>query len=88
MVVDRSKVLRNKIREHIQERVEARGLGANPAFHKRDLNYAKCGLVKMWPVDTGCGYDLVSKREVALTKRFVEKARHTQLLSTRRMAPR
>ena len=31
----------------------------------------------MWLVDTGCGYDLVSKREVALTKRFVEKGTHT-----------
>ena len=31
----------------------------------------------MWLVDTGCGYDLVSKREVALMKRFVEKAKHT-----------
>ena len=31
----------------------------------------------MWLVDTGCGYDLVSKREVALMKRFVEKATHT-----------
>ena len=31
----------------------------------------------MWLVNTGCGYDLVSKREVALMKRFVEKAMHT-----------
>ena len=31
----------------------------------------------MWLVDTGCGYDLVSKRAVALMKRFVEKATHT-----------
>ena len=66
----------------IQERVEARGPGANPAFHKRDLNYAKCGLVKMWLVDTGCGYDLVSKREVAFMKRFVEKAKRTITVHT------
>ena len=46
----------------IQERAEARGPGANPVFYKRELNYAKCGLVEMWVVDTGCGYDLVSKR--------------------------
>ena len=31
----------------------------------------------MWLLDTGCGYDIVSKREVALMKRFVDKARHT-----------
>ena len=31
----------------------------------------------MWLVDTGCGYDLVSKREVVLMKRCVEKAKHT-----------
>ena len=43
---------------------------------KRDLNYAKCGLMKMWLVDTGCGYDFVSKREVAHMKRFVEQAKH------------
>ena len=61
-------MLQNKIRVKIRERAEARGPGANPAFHKRDLNYAKCGLVKMRLVDTGCGYDIVSKREVALMK--------------------
>ena len=82
VVADKSKVLRKKIRVKIQERAEARGLGANPAFHKRDLVYAKCGLVKMWLVDTGCGYDLVSKREVALMTRFVEKAKHTSTFHT------
>ena len=76
-MVDKSKVLQKIIRVKIRDRAEAREPGANPAFHKRDLNYAKCGLVKMWLVDTGCGYDLVSMREVALMKRFVEKARHT-----------
>ena len=34
-------------------------------------------MVKMWLVDTGCGYDIVSKREVALIKRFVNKAKLT-----------
>ena len=56
--------------------VKARERGANPATRKRDLGYAKCGLVKMWRVDTGCGYDLVSKREVALMRRFIGKAKH------------
>ena len=77
VMADNSKVLQKKIRVKIRERAEAREPGANPAFHKRDLNYAKCGLVKMWLVDTGCGYDLVSKREVALMKRFEEKAGRT-----------
>ena len=31
----------------------------------------------MWLVDTGCGYDIVPKREVALMKRFVKLAKHT-----------
>ena len=30
----------------------------------------------MWLVDTGRGYDLVSKTEVALMKRFNSKAKH------------
>ena len=77
VMVDKSKVLQKIIRVKIRDRAEAREPGANPAFHKRDLNYAKCGLVKMWLVDTGCGYDLVSKREVALMKRFEEKAGRT-----------
>ena len=75
--VDKSKVLRKKGKMNVKERVKARGPGANPAFRKRDVNYATCGLVKMWLVDTGCGYDLVSQREVALMKRFVEKAKRT-----------
>ena len=31
-------------------------------------------MVKMWLVDTGCGYDLVSERETATIKRFVSNA--------------
>ena len=77
LVVDQSKKLWKKLRINIHERAEARGPVANPAFHQRELNYAKCGLVQMWLVDTGCGYDLVSKREVALMKICVEKAKHT-----------
>ena len=41
------------------------------------MDFATCSMVKMWLVDTGCGYDLVSKREVALMKRFAIKAKHT-----------
>ena len=44
MKVDRHKVLRKKIKTKITQRVEARGRGANPAYKKRDLNYAK-----VWP---------------------------------------
>ena len=40
-MADNSKVLQKKIRVKIRERAEAREPGANPAFHKRDLNYAK-----------------------------------------------
>ena len=36
----------------------------------------------MWLVDTGCGYDLVPKREVALLRRFVNKAKHTITVHT------
>ena len=39
------------------------------------FNFVKCGMVKMWLVDTGCGYDIVSQRETALIKRFVSKAK-------------
>ena len=77
MKVDKPKVLRTKIKTKTKERVKARGPGANRASRQRNLDYAKCGLVKMWIVATGCGYDLVPKREVALMKRFVEKAKHT-----------
>ena len=80
---DRSKVLRKKLRIKVKKRAEARCPGANPAYHKRDLNYAKCGLVKMWLVDTGCGYDQVFKREVALMKRFVEKCKTYNYISHR-----
>ena len=77
MKVVKPKVLRTKAQDEKKERAKARGPGANPASRKRNLDYAKCGLVKIWPVDTRCGYDLVSKREVAVMKRFVEKAKHT-----------
>ena len=62
---------------NIQVRVKARGPGASLAYAKRDLDDAKCGVVKMWPVDAVRGYALVSKREVALMKRFVEQATDT-----------
>ena len=44
------------------------------AFKKRDFNFVKRGMVKERLVDAGCGYDLVSKRETCLSKRFVSKA--------------
>ena len=56
-------------------RAQARERGATLAFKKRAFNFVKCGMVKMWLVDTGCGYDLVSKRETAMIKRFVSKAK-------------
>ena len=46
------------------------------ASRKRNLDFAKCSLVKMWLVDTGCGHDLASKREMALMTRFISKAKH------------
>ena len=66
-----------KLTTNIKKQAKARERGAIPAFRQRNYDYAKCGMVKMWLVDTGCGYDLVSKREVALMKRFVNKAKHT-----------
>ena len=53
------------LREVIKQRAQARGRGANPATKKRDLDYTTCTTVNMWLADTGCGYDLVSKRETA-----------------------
>ena len=60
---------------NIPQRDQARERGATFAFKQRDLNLVKCGMVKMWLVDTGCGYDIVAKRETALIKRFVSKAK-------------
>ena len=70
-------MLKLKLRAKCKKLAPAREMGANPASRKRDLDYAKCSLVKPRLVDAGCGYDLVSKREVALMKRFVNKAKHT-----------
>jgi hypothetical protein len=74
-LVDDRKVLKIKLRAKIRQRAQARERGATPAFKKRDVNFVKCGMVKEWLVDTGCGYDLVSKRETGLIKRFVSKAK-------------
>ena len=41
-----------------------------------------CSMLKMWLVDTGCEYDLVSKREVALMNHLINKAKHTITLHT------
>ena len=61
----------------LKKRVEAREKGATPASKKRDLDVAKCSLVKLWLIDTGCGYDLVSQRAVALMQRFINNAKRT-----------
>jgi hypothetical protein len=67
--------LKVKLKEKIRQRAQARERGATPAFKKRDFNFVKCGMVKEWLVDTGCGYDLVSQNEIGLIKRFVSKAK-------------
>ena len=46
-----------------------------PRSRSVTFNFVKCGMVKMWLVVTGCGYDLVSKRETGMIKRFVSKAK-------------
>ena len=59
---------------------------SNPATRKMDFDYAKCFLVKMWLVATGCSYDLVPQREIALTKRVVSNTRHTITFHTAKRA--
>ena len=74
-MADRRKLLKERLKAKIRKRAHARERGSTPAFKKRDFNFVKCGMVKMWLVDTGCDYDIVSKRETALIKRFVSKAK-------------
>ncbi len=64
--VDKRKLLKEKSKAKIRKRALARERGATLAFKKRDFNFVKCGIVKMWLVDTGCGYDLVFKRETGI----------------------
>ena len=66
---------RIKLRQMIKQRAEAPERGAIPAAKIQDLDYTIFSKVKMWLVDTGCGYDIVSKRETAKIKRFLSKAR-------------
>ena len=73
--VDNRKLLKIKLKAKVRQRAQARERGAILAFKKRDFNFVKCGMVREWLVDTGCGYDLVSKRETGLIKRFVSKAK-------------
>ena len=49
-----------KLTSKVRKQAKARERGANPASRKRDLDFVKCSLVKMWLADIGCGYDLVS----------------------------
>ena len=65
---DERKQLKLRLTTNITKQAKARERGAIPAFRQRNYDYAKCGMVKMWP---GCGYDLESKREATLIKRFV-----------------
>ena len=70
-----------KLRAKYKTLAQARQVGANPASRKRDLDYAKCTLVKcglltMDVVMTSC------PKESALMKRFVHKAKHTITVHT------
>ena len=65
---DERKQLKLRLATKITKQAKARERGAIPAFRQRNYDYAKCGMVNMWP---GCGYDIVSKRETTLIKRFV-----------------
>ena len=66
-----------QLRATVRKQAKARESGANPASRKRDLDFVKRALEKRWLVDTGCGYELVSAREVVLMKRLVSKAQHS-----------
>ena len=70
-IADKRKLLKGKLTAKIRKRSQARERGATPAFKKRDLS--SVAWLKMWPVDTVCGYDLVSKRETALIKHICQQ---------------
>ena len=72
---EETKQLKLKLTTHIKKLAKARDCGAIPAFRQRNYDYVKCGMVKMWLVDIGCGYDIVPNRETALIRRSVSKAK-------------
>ncbi|MFM7988610.1 MAG: hypothetical protein ACKPKO_55790, partial [Candidatus Fonsibacter sp.] len=54
-----------------------RSEGALPASYntkKRDMSYTECTVINEWLIDTGCGQDLLSKKDVANYRKFIRKA--------------
>ena len=48
----------------------------------RNWSYTECDVVKEWLIDTGCGNDLLSKRDVASVKEYVRKAKRPVVFHT------
>ena len=69
--------------ERVKKQAKARARGTNQASRKRDLDFVGFSLVKMRLVDSGCGYDVVSKREIALIRRLVSKAQHSMIFHSK-----
>ena len=53
-----------------------------PSERAAPANHVPEHTIHLWLIDTGCGHDLVSRKEIAAVKDMVRKAQHTIILHT------
>lgn len=76
------KAKRQSLHDKVAEKVDERSNGSDPAHRAAPAKEHPNADIRMWLVDTGCGYDLVSKAEVAKVKELVRKAAKAIVLHT------
>ena len=67
---ERRQVIRDKIRNH----EIARERGSSPSERAAPAKKLPDQAIQLWLIDTGCGHDLVSRKEISAIKQMVRAA--------------
>ena len=70
------------IHDRIRDQEIVRERGSLPEERAAPANRHPEQVIQLWLIDTGCGHDLVSRRELAAVKDMVRKAQQTIILHT------
>ena len=73
---------RRLIRDKVRSREIARERGSSPSERAAPAKRLPDQAIQLWLIDTGCGHDLVSRKEISAIKQMVRTAGKTIVLHT------
>ena len=82
VVIDPRAAARQSLHNKIKRQEEARERDSVPAERAAATRRLPDQAIKLWLIDTGCGHDLVSRRELSAIKHMIRLAKDVIVLHT------